>query len=353
MSGSGFDRTADSRKSFLQGNDPSDPKGYHMRQSFEELNKQKNLIVMDGPMGTELERRGYNVNDRLWSAKILRDDPAAIRRIHYDYCAAGADILTCASYQASVKGLCEAGCSQARAEELIALSLRLVQEARESWWEEGGRLSGRPLPLAAGDIGPYGAYLSDASEYTGAYRLSRSEYREFHLPRMRILQETGAEIFAVETMPRLDEALVCAELLEEMGADYWISFTFRDESHICEGRPVSEVTAALRDLPHLKAVGVNCTPPEYVRGIVRRLRAGTDLPICVYPNSGEIYDGVTKTWHGVPGAQTFDGMARGWYAEGARLIGGCCRTTPDDIRTIAGWTEEEKASLCRSLPPLD
>ena len=98
-------------------------------------------LVLDGPLGTELELRGYDVNDALWSAKFLAEDPAAIRQVHRDYLEAGADIVTCASYQASVPGFVKAGYSREEAESLIALSVRLAQEARQEWWESGGRES--------------------------------------------------------------------------------------------------------------------------------------------------------------------------------------------------------------------
>ncbi|MDO4615133.1 MAG: homocysteine S-methyltransferase family protein, partial [Lachnospiraceae bacterium] len=129
--------------------------------AFDQLKMKKAHLVMDGPMGTELERRGYDVNDALWSAKFLKENPDAIRQIHYDYLRAGADMITCASYQASVSGFTENGYSEEEAEALIVKSLELAKEARDDWWEKEGKNSGRPYPLIAGDIGPYGAYLAD------------------------------------------------------------------------------------------------------------------------------------------------------------------------------------------------
>ncbi len=302
---------------------------------FDQLFAAKHKLVLDGPMGTELERRGYDVNDALWSAKFLKENPEAIEQIHYDYFAAGADIVTCASYQASVDGFLDSGYSREEAEALIAKSMQLVLKARTAWWEKEGKATGRPYPLAAGDIGPYGAYLADGSEYTGAYHLSEEAYRDFHLRRMEILKANGADIFAVETCPKLEEALACARMLEGLNADYWISFSFRNEHEISDGTAIEEITSALKGLPHLKAVGVNCTPPEYVSAIIKKYKALTDLPVCVYPNSGEIYDGMTKTWHGAPDGMTFQQRIPGWIVDGAALIGGCCRTKPEDIAQVA------------------
>ncbi len=304
---------------------------------FEELKMKKQHLVMDGPMGTELERRGYDVNDALWSARFLKENPDAIRQIHYDYLEAGADIITCASYQASVAGFTENGFTEDEARALIVQSLKLAQEARDAWWEKSGKRSGRPYPLVAGDIGPYGAYLADGSEYTGTYDLSEAEYRAFHMSRMQLLKEAGADIFAVETVPKVQEAVACAGMLEEMGCDYWISFSFRNEHEISDGTDVAAVCEALTDLPHLKALGANCTPPEYIEEIIRGFRKYTDIPVCVYPNSGEIYDGMTKTWHGAKDGLAFLERVPGWTDAGVTLIGGCCRTKPADIRGVAEY----------------
>lgn len=310
---------------------------------FDELKKKKKLIVLDGPMGTELERRGYDVSDALWSAKYLAADPDAIRRIHLDYLQAGADIITCASYQASVPGLEKAGYTSLQAEALIRKSMELVKEAIRLHMEEAGSDAKNSCPLAAGDIGPYGAYLADGSEYTGNYHLTREEYRAFHFDRMRILKDAGADIFAVETCPRLDEAQACADMLEELGADYWISFTFRSPFEISDGTGVRSVTDSLTGgrYPHLKAIGVNCTPPELVGQIIRNLKAGTGLPIIVYPNSGERYDGTKKMWYGAQDHKTFVQRVPEWISEGAGIIGGCCRTVPDDIRQISEMGKNE------------
>lgn len=302
---------------------------------FDDAFSQNKHLVLDGSMGTELERRGYDVNDALWSAKFLAKDPAAIEQIHYDYLEAGADIITCASYQASIPGFTKAGYTEKEAEELIAKSIRLVLDARKKWWNEEGRKTGRPYPLAAGDIGPYGAYLADGSEYTGAYELTEAEYRDFHLSRMEILKDHGADIFAVETCPRLDEAVTCAKMLDELGSDYWISFTFRDPRHISDMTDIEEVCRHLNGFSHLKAIGVNCTPPEIVAAIIANYKKYTDLPIIVYPNSGEVYDGGSKTWHGSPDGLCFTDRLPGWIEAGAGIVGGCCRTRPSDIRRVA------------------
>ena len=113
----------------------------------DEILKEKGMIVLDGAMGSELERRGYDVNDVLWSAKMLKEAPEAIQKIHYDYLKAGADLLTCASYQASLDGFKIAGYTEEEAIAMIARSMELLIAAREQWWEEEGEKAGRAWPL--------------------------------------------------------------------------------------------------------------------------------------------------------------------------------------------------------------
>lgn len=286
-------------------------------------------IVLDGALATELERRGCDLADALWSAKTLLERPEVIEAVHRDYFGAGAQVATTASYQASVAGYAERGMGEEAALELIARSVRLAASARDD--ADAGRVR-----LVAGSVGPYGAVLADGSEYTGDYELSREEFIAFHRPRAAALVGAGADLLAFETLPKLTEALALADLAEELGAPAWFSFSLRDAEHISDGTPLAEVARALDARPTAIAVGVNCVPLELVAPALEVLAAHTSLPLIAYPNSGETYDPVTKTWGpGVEGAATLAELAPRWRDSGARLIGGCCRTTPADIAGLA------------------
>jgi homocysteine S-methyltransferase len=88
----------------------------------------------------------------------------------------------------------------------------------------------------------------------------------------------------------------------------------------------------MQPFAQIAAVGVNCSRPEHIAPALRMMGAHTDKPLLAYPNSGEQYDPVAKRWQGH--AESFAGQSRAWYEAGARLIGGCCRTTPGDIATL-------------------
>jgi homocysteine S-methyltransferase len=178
--------------------------------------------------------------------------------------------------------------------------------------------------------------LADGSEYRGRYGISDQSLTAFHRPRFEVLAQSGADLLACETIPCLREALVLAQLLAEFPAlTAWISFSCRDGAHNCEGEEISACAAALQAHPQIAAVGVNCTHPEFVRDLLLRMRDRTDKPLLAYPNSGESYDRLTKRWTGEACGTPFVQQAAAWYQAGARLIGGCCRITPDDIRAIS------------------
>jgi homocysteine S-methyltransferase len=299
---------------------------------------QQPLMVLDGALATELERRGADLHDALWSAKVLMEQPNLIRLVHRDYFEAGADVAITASYQANFDAFAHRGIDAIRAAQYLRDSVKLAAQAREEFWAVPANRSGRLLPLIAASIGPYGAMLADGSEYRGHYDRSDVELMNFHRPRLEVLTQCGADVLACETMPSLREALVLARLLAEFpNALAWISFACMDGAHTCEGQRIAECVSRLDDFPQIVSVGVNCTRPEYITSLLRLMRDQTAKPLLVYPNSGEHYDARARQWTGIADDGAFAEQARGWYELGARLIGGCCRTTPTDIRAIRAW----------------
>ncbi len=298
-------------------------------------------LVIDGALATELERRGYDLKDDLWSAKLLLEQPEIIKQVHLDYFKAGADCAITASYQATVEGFQRRGLNEIEAIDLIQKSVRLAIEARDEFWVDPANREGRPKPFVAASVGPYGAFLADGSEYRGNYGLSEKDLMDFHRPRMRALIEAGADMLACETIPSLIEAQAIAKLLQEFpDVSAWISFTAHDEKHISEGQALADCVKQLDNHRQIVAIGVNCTSPRYIPSLVNEAKKATEKHILTYPNSGETYNAEKNDWNGDPVVDSFGEHARQWYKAGARLIGGCCRTTPEDIRVIASWARD-------------
>ncbi|MCK0745872.1 homocysteine S-methyltransferase [Chromohalobacter nigrandesensis] len=312
------------------------------------------FMVIDGALATELEALGCDLNDNLWSARLLAQAPEKIRQVHQAYFEAGADCAITASYQATVPGFMQAGLTADKARALIQLSVTLAQQARDAVWQPGQ--TDRPKPLVAASVGPYGAYLADGSEYRGNYDLDRAGLVEFHRERFELLLTAGADLLAAETLPSLEEALAITDLLAEHPDTHaWITFSAKDGQHISDGTPIAVCARALADCPGVAAIGVNCTALAHIESLIEEIRRECDLPVLVYPNSGEVYDPATKTWH--PAACDYTavgpfGLAQGvehWLTAGASGIGGCCRTTPADIQALADWRSQRQASPVQGI----
>jgi len=291
------------------------------------------FVLLDGGLASELERRGADLRDPLWSATQLLEAPERIREVHEAYFAAGADVATSASYQASLAGFAARGITRSEARRLIGLSVELAQEAAERCWAR--RETERPRPLVAGSVGPYGAARADGSEYRGGYGVSRQELADFHGPRLEALLAAGPDLLAIETFPSPVEAVLVLELLEAWPeARAWVSFTCRDSGRVSEGQPVRGAIAAVASHPQVVAAGFNCVAPALVEGLLAEVAGVSDKPLVVYPNRGEQWDAAAKRW--IPGEPRSDlgAAARRWLAGGARVIGGCCRTTPETIRLM-------------------
>lgn len=298
--------------------------------------------VLDGGLATELERRGADLHDPLWSARVLLDRPALIREVHRAYLEAGADLITTASYQATFEGLARRGLSAARAETVFRASVRLAEEARADFLASPAS-EGRERPLIAASIGPYGAFLHDGSEYRGAYGLTDRALTAFHRDRLLLLTDCGADLIACETIPSRREACVLVDLLERQGrAVGWISFTGRDDVAISDGTPFAECVRAVEGSERVLATGVNCTAPDLAASLLESARGSATKPFVVYPNSGETYDAATGGWGGRPVDDWVARLVPRYVDSGAKVIGGCCRTTPTTVSEIRRRLQERE-----------
>jgi len=290
-------------------------------------------LLIDGGLSNELEKQGCNLNDKLWSAKMLKTNPEAIIQAHLSYLNSGAQCITTSSYQASIPGFMAIGCDRAKAETFILKSVLLAEEAIKRFTKSGNTGF---KPLIAASIGPYGAYLSDGSEYHGNYGVSDKKLREYHLDRIRLLDLSNADFFACETIPSFQEVKVLAEILKKTKKSAWLSFSCKDQHHLNDGTPIEECAAFLAGHSNVFAIGANCTAPKYISGIIKSVKLESDSKrIVVYPNSGEAYSAESKTWLGLSDPELFLEMAKEWVRLGADIIGGCCRIGTDHIRRMS------------------
>ena len=295
--------------------------------------------VLDGGFATELERQGVSLAGPLWSARALWEHPEAVMAVHRSYLEAGAEVLLTGSYQVSAMGFSAAGLAgteaEAAAKEAHALrrAVELVTEARAE--------ANRPDVLVATSLGPYGAALANGAEFTGDYGFASDNEEfaalvRFYEPRIAALADTEADLLAFETVPSLLEARAIVEALHRWPAvGAWLSFTCRDGAHVAHGEPLSNIARLLNREPQVLAVGVNCVAPVLVGSLLGELRAGTGKPLIVYPNSGEGWDAGSRCWLPAVDQVPWSELVRSWFAAGAQLVGGCCRTGPKEIQATA------------------
>lgn len=300
-----------------------------MSNRLRELLLREPFAILDGGLATELERDGWTLDDSLWSAKVLLEQPERVRAVHRRFVEAGADVITTSSYQATIPALLARGQTEVQAHALLRHSVTLARSAANT------------DTLVAASIGSYGACLADGSEYRGDYGLDRSALVAFHASRVAVLSEAGPDLLAFETIPSAIEAAAIAELLDaDSGPRAWVSFSLRPGPGlaISDGSPLREAAAPLLGHPRIAAIGVNCVGPREVLPAVEALVTLTspvpDVAIIAYPNSGERW--IEQAWTGPQTElEVFTELARRWINAGAGVIGGCCRTGPSHVRALA------------------
>jgi len=334
------------------------------------ITKTTTPLLLDGGLATHLETLGACFTGtpaarRLWSASLLSTNPALIRQAHLDYFLAGADVAITASYQGSTRGLMEGlSISEAEAMALVRVGVECAKNARADAMSLIQQKDGRARQLyVAGSIGPYAAYLADGSEYTGAYDPlpSHEEMKLFHRPRIQALAQAGVDGFAVETFPRLDEIVAVLEVLQEeeeaASVPCWVSVTLDSTgTRMADGTPLSRVCEIVKSHERVVAIGVNCVARDVVARALSVLRESMQYwkeaerkALVVYPNSGEVWDGVRKVWmkgEGQKGGKGIEDWMSEWMGGVRRdgsvkrmIIGGCCRVEPEEIGRMRVWLD--------------
>jgi len=294
--------------------------------------------VMDGGMGTELERCGAEqVNShQLWSAIANVNQPEIVLRAHRNFIDAGAQVIVANSYQANVPLFVEA----------LSMSVEDARKATHDpivYAKQAVSESGKDV-LVAGSIGP----LIDkpGSEYNPEYlkRLSVAELMSWHEPRFQILAQSECDVLALETIPGIREIEALFKLLEKYPKPAYLSMACckNGEGRLNSGETWEDAFEFVRENKpeSLKGIGINCAKPIFISDFGKLAKEMVpDLTLITYPNSGEDWC-TAETWNDVEGQwcgqrQNTADFIEEWLEIGFRWIGGCCRVTPDEIRQIS------------------
>ncbi len=288
--------------------------------SLSERLGQGDSILLDGATGTELQRRHLPTPLPLWSAAALINQPDAVRQIHLDYLAAGADILTTNTFRTYRRTLARAGLGD-RAQTLTYRAVTLAIQARR---DAGLRSS----VWIAGSMSP----LEDC--YAPHLTPSQAECDEEHGEMAQYLAAAGVDIILVETMNTIREAVAAAAAAVRTRLPFMVSFVCGDDRRLLSGETLADAAAAIEPLGPL-ALMVNCMSTPAVLPALQALRAATDRPIGAYANIGHSQPDWGWNFSEDISVEAYGRHARNWLAVGAQIVGGCCGTTPAHIAVLA------------------
>ncbi|WP_392898206.1 homocysteine S-methyltransferase [Streptomyces sp. LN699] len=285
-------------------------------------------VLLDGGLSNQLAAQGCDLSGGLWTGRVLAERPDLIEAAHTAYGRAGAEVLITASYQVGYEAFAARGYGRDRTTELLGRSVRLAAAAAEAAEQD---------VWVAASVGPYGAVLTDGSEYRGRYGLGLRELVDFHRPRIEALLAAEPDVLALETVPDAVEAEALLTVVAETGAPAWLSYTPAD-GRTRAGQPLAEAFALAAGAPGIIAVGVNCCDPRDVLPSLRAAAEATGKPFVAYPNDGSVWQADTDTWQAPATPPPWP--VEDWRAAGARLVGGCCRIGPAGIAALAGRLRE-------------
>jgi homocysteine S-methyltransferase len=298
------------------------------------------VLLLDGATGTELTRRGVPTPLPLWSASALLEHPDVVRSIHADYAKSGADIIVANTFRSNVRALAAAGLLD-QGEALNRIAIELAREGaaggkRAVSDELGGRASAhqstasnhqRARAFIAASVAP----VEDC--YEPDQVPDEATLADEHSRMMTWLKTADPDLIWIETMNTIREARAAAAAAKEHALPFVVSFVVREEGNLLSGEPLEEALAAVEPLGPL-ALGLNCIPPEGVTRNLPRLRAATALPLVAYAHIGnpEPIQGWSFSESVTP-SHYCEHAAR-WLDLGARIVGGCCGTTPKHIAAL-------------------
>lgn len=292
-------------------------------------------VLLDGGVGTEILRRGV-----YWRCHGIEQHPEAVERVHADYVRAGADVIRTDTFQLNRRAYLNLfhGLEHMRRigpkdleNKWAALTRRAVELAREARKKAGTNSDGVAI---AGAVSPI--EHSFRPDLAPAEEQCRKEHAEI----VAVLKESGVDFILLESMNTIREARAACEAARAAGLPVWASFVVRENARLLSKESLAEAVRAV-EAAGADAVAVNCAPIADITAALGELQKTSGKPAGAFAHIGR-YDppswkfGFYPRFSGteeVPPAKYLE-AARQWQQLGARIIGGCCGTTPEHIRVL-------------------
>ncbi len=274
-------------------------------------------LVLDGALGTELERRGHATPAPLWSASVLLSDPQAVRAIHADYVAAGVEILVANTFRTNPRTL-RAADRLADGPRLNRLAIELAREAVVT--------ADRPVIVAA-SVGPVAdCYQTDLVPTADELAIEHAQLADW-------LRSAEPDLVWIETMGTVREAVAASAAAQAAELPAVVSLLLREDGALLSGEALANAVTVVSVYEPL-ALGLNCIPPRGLTEWLPRLRDLTELPLVAYAhiNNAVPLPGWSYAEQTTPAE--YAEYARQWFDAGVSVVGGCCGTTPAHIHAL-------------------
>jgi homocysteine S-methyltransferase len=291
------------------------------------LNGRGAPVIVDGGMGTQLEKAGVAMHDKVWSGEAVLSNPDVVRRVHEDFIRAGAEVIITNTFAAG-RHMLEPGGLGEHVATINKNAVRLAQQARDNAAE---------CPVAIlGSICEW--TFMNASEWNTPEAVGKSVREQ-----ARLLHAAGVDALALEMCERVEFSIATVEAAMETGLPLWIGVSAQRHKGADEiatfdyaDRGLDELVRALAKYPAM-AMNIMHTPVPDVPEALAVIRRHWNGPVGVYPESG-FFSMPNWQFVNVIAPQALAEAAQGWVRDGVRVVGGCCGLGPEHI-----------AALCHAL----
>lgn len=313
-------------------------------------------LILDGAIGTEIERLGVRMDDAAWCGMANKTHPEVVRAMHDSYLAAGADIITANTYGTAPHVFEVAGLRD-EAAAITRRSVEIAKQARDAVSDRpvyvAGSISQMPALCQLGGHTQDDAVPGYAAEYTGRTlggEAARASYREH----AETLAEAGVDVIVTEMMIDLENATIVTEAALATGLPVWHGFSAEfaadgktvvewrgEEFTAMEPDPLGDLISAIVPLGG-ELAGIMHSQPDVTTPALEILREHWSGPMSAYSETGKFEN---PKWNYTDTTKPVDyaAMALTWVEMGVQVVGGCCGTVPGHIKAL-------KATLPPSLP---
>ena len=304
----------------------------------------KEVIVLDGATGSEIARLGAEMNSSAWCGVANKTHPDIVREVHEEYIRAGADVVTANTFSTSRHILASAGL----ADETVSINTRAVELAREAVHNVSPE---RPMAVA-GSMSTMRAWIPGTVSPDPRFLPTPEEEFNNYQEVAHTLAKSGVDLILMEMMSDIDRSSLAISAAMETGLPVWIgtSCTLSDDGSVSAWNQHSEEPATRLSPDHLRAedksydtlieamlpfqpqvMGVMHSTLDTTNAGLQTLYEHWQGPIMAYPEtSSEVRKGISEQVE----PSSFASHCHDWVDSGVQIIGGCCGTTIEHIRTM-------------------